>query len=107
MFIFVRRFPNYWVNVLKIQIDLKNYILQAKFLPLSGDCHIVSCARDGQVRLAVLSNTGVCKNTRLLARHRRPTHKLATHPATPHVFLSAGEDALVLSHDVRLSKSNK
>lgn len=82
-------------------------VFQAKFLPLSGDCHIVSCARDGQVRLAVLSSTGECKGTRQLAQHRRPTHKLATHPETPHVFLSAGEDALVLSHDVRLNKPNK
>ncbi|KAG8326200.1 DDB1- and CUL4-associated factor 8 [Homalodisca vitripennis] len=82
-------------------------VFQAKFLPLSGDRHIVTCARDGQVRLSVLSGVGVCKGTRLLAQHRRTTHKLATHHDTPHVFLSAGEDALVLSHDVRTNKASK
>lgn len=76
-------------------------LFQAKFLPLSGDRHIVSCARDGQVRLAVLSGTGVCRSTRQLAQHRRPAHKIATQHETPHVFLSAGEDAVVMQLDVR------
>ncbi|XP_075224275.1 DDB1- and CUL4-associated factor 8-like [Lycorma delicatula] len=76
-------------------------VFQARFLPLSGDRHIVSCARDGHIRLAVLSGTGVCRSTRLLAQHRRPAHKIATQNETPHVFLSAGEDAVVMSFDVR------
>lgn len=80
---------------------------QAKFLPLSGDQRIVTCARDGQVRLSVLSSNGVCKGSRLLAQRKRPINNLAIHPDTPHVFLSAGEDALVLSHDVRTSKANR
>jgi len=82
-------------------------VFQAKFLPLSGDRHIVTCARDGQVRLSVLSGVGVCKGTRLLAQHRRTTHKVAIHHDTPHVFLSAGEDALVMSLDVRTNKASK
>ena len=50
--------------------------LQAKFMPYSGDCHVVSCARDGQVRLAELSSTGVCKSTKKLAQHRGAAHKV-------------------------------
>lgn len=64
---------------------------------------MVTCARDGQVRLLDLHyNT-----TKKLASHRGPSHKLAVHPETPHVVLSAGEDARVLSIDIRESKPNK
>ncbi|KAG8226839.1 hypothetical protein J437_LFUL007080 [Ladona fulva] len=69
--------------------------------------HIVSCARDGQVRLAELSSTGLCRATRRLAQHRGPAHKLALQPDAPHVFLSAGEDAIVYSLDVREPKPEK
>lgn len=46
-------------------------------MPLSGDCHIVTCARDGQVRLAELSVRGLCKSTRKLAQHRGAAHKVS------------------------------
>ena len=45
-------------------------------MPFSGDCHVVSCARDGQVRLAELSLTGICKTTKKLAQHRGAAHKV-------------------------------
>lgn len=80
---------------------------QARFLPLTGDTHIVSCGRDGQIRLAELSSMGVCHSTRRLAQHRGPAHKLAIQQETPHVFLSSGEDALVMSVDVRETKPEK
>lgn len=77
-----------------------NNVFQSKFLPLREDTHIVSCARDGQVRLAELSS-GAYKSTRKLAKHKGPAHKLATLPTSPHVVLSAGEDAVVLNIDIR------
>lgn len=49
---------------------------QCKFMPFTGDCHLVSCARDGQVRLAELSSTGACKETKKLAAHRGAAHKV-------------------------------
>ena len=52
------------------------FLLQSKFLPYSGDLHVVSCARDGQVRLAELSTTGICKDTKKLAQHRGAAHKV-------------------------------
>lgn len=67
----------------------------------------MSCGRDGQVRLAELSSTGACRSTRRLAQHRGPAHKLAIQQETPHVFLSSGEDALIMSFDVREAKPEK
>ena len=46
-------------------------------MPHSSDCNIVTCARDGQVRLAELSLTGVCKSTKKLAQHRGSAHKVS------------------------------
>lgn len=76
-------------------------------MPLCGDMHIVSCARDGHIRLAELTPSGAFHSTRRLGLHRGPAHKLALLPDTPHVFLTAGEDAVVLEVDVRQSKPNK
>ena len=45
-------------------------------MPYTGDSHIVTCSRDGQVRLAELSATGVCKATKRVAQHRGAAHKV-------------------------------
>lgn len=79
-------------------------VFQAKFLPYSGDCHIVTCARDGQVRLGELSSSGVCKGTRKLGQHRGATHKLGLQKDNPHVFLSCAEDGHVLLFDIRMER---
>jgi len=55
---------------------LRVAVVQAKFLPHTGDCHIVTCGRDGQVRLAQLSTTGTCKATKRLATHKMAAHKV-------------------------------
>lgn len=93
--------------VLLYESGHRSNVFQAKFMPLSGDCHLVSCARDGQVRLAELSSTGVCKGTRKLAQHRGAVHKLALIFDTPHTFLTCGEDALVYEVDLRKNKPEK
>lgn len=85
----------------------RNNVFQAKFLPISGDTHIVSCARDGAVRIGELSSTGTCRSTRKLASHKGAAHKLCLEPDSPHVFLSAGEDGLIYEIDVREDKPNK
>lgn len=54
-------------------------------MPFSGDCHVVSCARDGQVRLAELSLTGVCKGTKKLAQHKGAAHKVNIRPVLEFV----------------------
>lgn len=37
---------------------------------------MVTCARDGQVRIGELSSEGVCKGTRKLGQHRGAAHKV-------------------------------
>ncbi|EGI68614.1 PREDICTED: DDB1- and CUL4-associated factor 8-like [Acromyrmex echinatior] len=78
-------------------------MFQAKWLPLDVEYLMVTCARDGQVRLLDLEHD----TSKKLATHRGPSHKLAVHPETPHVVFSAGEDARVFSIDIRESKPNK
>ncbi|CAM9196397.1 unnamed protein product, partial [Lampetra fluviatilis] len=76
--------------------------LEAKFLPQSGDSTLVSSSRDGQVRVSNLTcpaKGGVV--TRRLAQHRGAAHKLSLEDSSPCVFLSAGEDAVVFSFDLR------
>ncbi|XP_018313580.1 DDB1- and CUL4-associated factor 8 isoform X2 [Mycetomoellerius zeteki] len=78
-------------------------MFQAKWLPLDVEYLMVTCARDGQVRLLDLEHD----TSKKLAAHRGPSHKLAVHPETPHIVFSAGEDARVFSIDIRESKPNK
>ncbi|XP_020288878.1 DDB1- and CUL4-associated factor 8 isoform X2 [Pseudomyrmex gracilis] len=78
-------------------------MFQAKWLPLDVEYLMVTCARDGQVRLLDIKHN----TSKKLAAHRGPSHKLAVHHETPHVVLSAGEDARVFSIDIRESKPNK
>ncbi|XP_029178295.1 DDB1- and CUL4-associated factor 8-like isoform X2 [Nylanderia fulva] len=78
-------------------------VFQAKWLPLDMEYLMVTCARDGQVRLLDLEHN----TSKRLAAHRGPSHKLAVHPETPHLVFSAGEDAKVFSIDVRESKPSR
>ncbi|OCT66567.1 DDB1- and CUL4-associated factor 8 isoform X1 [Xenopus laevis] len=92
----VRRKP-----VLEFESGHKSNVFQAKFLPNSGDSTLAMCARDGQVRVAELSATHCCKNTKRVAQHKGASHKLALEPDSPCTFLSAGEDAVVFTIDLR------
>lgn len=85
----------------------RSNVFQAKFMPFSGDCHVISCARDGQVRLAELNSQGVCRATRKLAQHRGAAHKLALEHDSPNVFMSCGEDALTYLFDLRQEKPHR
>lgn len=85
----------------------RSNVFQSKFMPYTGDCHIVSCGRDGQVRLAQLSVTGTCKGTKKLAQHRGAAHKLALIQDSCHVFLSCGEDGVTYQVDLRQEKPIK
>ncbi|GIX98180.1 DDB1- and CUL4-associated factor 8 [Caerostris extrusa] len=93
--------------VLKFRSGHESNVFQAKFLPLCNDNFIVTCARDGQVRLADISSQGICKGTRKLAHHKASAHKLALQMDSPHYFLTCGEDAAVFGIDLRQEKHNK
>lgn len=84
----------------------RSNVFQTKFLPNSGDSTVISSARDGQVRLANISSTGVCRDTRRLAQHRGSAHKLALNSdGCNSTFLSCGEDGVVFGVDVRCEKA--
>ncbi|PIK53436.1 putative DDB1- and CUL4-associated factor 8 isoform X3, partial [Apostichopus japonicus] len=85
----------------------KRNVFQAKFMPNSGDTTLVSCARDGQVRVSELSSTGVCKATKRVAQHKAPAHKLGLEVDSPVIFMSCGEDAVVWNVDLREAKPAK
>ncbi|XP_041470689.1 DDB1- and CUL4-associated factor 8-like [Lytechinus variegatus] len=85
----------------------RSNVFQAKFMPCSGDATLVSCARDGQVRVAELSTTGVCKETKKIVQHKGAAHKLGLEPDSPVVFMSCGEDAAVFNIDLREQKHSK
>ncbi|KAK2895901.1 DDB1- and CUL4-associated factor 8 [Channa argus] len=89
---------------LEFESGHKSNVFQAKFLPHSGDSTLAMCARDGQIRVAELSATQCCKNTKRVAQHKGAAHKLALQPDSPCFFLSAGEDAVVYGIDLRLDR---
>ncbi|EDV25690.1 uncharacterized protein TRIADDRAFT_23787 [Trichoplax adhaerens] len=90
-----------------IETGHRSNVFQSKFLPLSSGINIVSCARDGQVRLSQISNSGSGQPSRKIANHRGAAHKLAIAPNSSYVFLSCGEDSLVQLVDVRQEKPIK
>ncbi|KAM9577763.1 DDB1- and CUL4-associated factor 8-like [Trichechus inunguis] len=93
-----------WVRgqpVLNFSSGHKSNVFQAKFLPNCGDSVLAMCSRDGQVRIAELSEAPYCTNTRCVAQHRGASHKLALEPDSPFKFLTSGEDAVVFAIDLR------
>lgn len=59
-----------------------------------------------QVRLAQIASEGL-KSSRKLGSHKAPCHKLTILKDQPQIILSAGEDCVVLNHDLRNSKAEK
>ncbi|GAB2218071.1 hypothetical protein Droror1_Dr00001288 [Drosera rotundifolia] len=77
-----------------------NNIFQAKIMPYSDDRTIVTCAADGQVRLAQIPERGNVE-TLLLGSHQGRAHKLAIEHGSPYIFYTCGEDGLVQHFDIR------
>jgi len=62
-------------------------VFQSKFMPHSNDSQIVTCARDGQVRLAELSVTGSCRETRKICEHADSCHKVGWLVETQSIYI--------------------
>uniref|UniRef100_J3N4K5 Uncharacterized protein n=1 Tax=Oryza brachyantha TaxID=4533 RepID=J3N4K5_ORYBR len=75
-------------------------VFQARFMPYTDDQTIVTCAADGEVRLAKVADGGDVPTT-LLGDHDGRAHKLAIEPGSPYIFYSCGEDGLVQHFDLR------
>ncbi|CAF0814523.1 unnamed protein product [Adineta ricciae] len=85
----------------------RSNVFQAKFVPLSCDYKIVSCARDGEVRLAELHSSGTLSSTKKIAQHLSSAHKLSVDTTTGTDIFSCGEDGVVYHIDLRDNKPNK
>ncbi|KAJ1296402.1 hypothetical protein BS78_01G297500 [Paspalum vaginatum] len=81
-------------------------VFQARFMPCTGDQTIVTCAADGEVRLAKIQGSGDVSTT-LLGEHGRRAHNLAIEPGSPYIFYSCGEDGLVQHFDLRTNTATK
>ncbi|KYN01435.1 DDB1- and CUL4-associated factor 8 [Cyphomyrmex costatus] len=75
--------------------------ISMKWLPLKY--FIIMSGEDGWIRLLGTEYTMSHK----LAKHHGRSYKLAVHPQTPHVIISAGSDSRVLSIDIRESEPNE
>ncbi|KAG8201043.1 hypothetical protein JTE90_002718 [Oedothorax gibbosus] len=94
-------------HVLEYRSGHNTNVFQAKFMPMCDDSNIVTCARDGQVRLGQLNPDGSCKGTRKLAQHKGSVHKLAIQTDSPNCILTCGEDTAVFSIDLREERPSK
>ncbi|KAH9331597.1 hypothetical protein KI387_003705, partial [Taxus chinensis] len=81
-------------------------VFQARIMPFTDDHSVVTCAADGQVRHAQITDDGRV-DTKKLAKHRGRTHKLAIEPGSPHIFYSCGEDGVVQHFDLRSHTATK
>ncbi|KAE8712074.1 hypothetical protein F3Y22_tig00110264pilonHSYRG00208 [Hibiscus syriacus] len=69
------------------------YVFRAKIMPYTGDRSLITCASDGQVRHARISECGA--ETGLVAKHQGRANTLAVEPRNPHLVYTSGEDGLV------------
>ncbi|KAM7537086.1 hypothetical protein Aperf_G00000067046 [Anoplocephala perfoliata] len=77
-------------------------VFQVKFVQNSGDLKLVTSARDGGVRLAELRPDGqLTRSPFLLANHKEACHNIVFIPTEPSILLTAGEDGIVNSIDLR------
>ncbi|PKA60121.1 Dynein assembly factor with WDR repeat domains 1 [Apostasia shenzhenica] len=83
-----------------------NNVFQAKFMPYTNDRILVTCAADGEVRHAEISDDGLVTST-LLGQHDGRAHKLAVEPGSPYILYSCGEDGLVQHFDLRTKSGTK
>ncbi|CAK1600604.1 unnamed protein product [Parnassius mnemosyne] len=96
-----------------IKTGHKTNVFQSKFLHLNArsQLNIVTCARDGQVRLVQCAPSGGGGGggvvRRRLASHARAAHKLHVSARAPHEVMSAGEDGLVVLADVRAERASR
>ncbi|GIY21276.1 DDB1- and CUL4-associated factor 6 [Caerostris darwini] len=79
-------------------------IFSAKFLPNTGDSHVVSCSGDGIIIYSDLERSSTSMDNKFNC-HRGTAYEIMTVPNDPHTFLSCGEDRTVRWFDVRTKTS--
>lgn len=84
-------------------------VFQTKFVEASGyrnEIEIISTGRDGQVRQTRVGPAGEVKRT-VLFKQSQPIHKIAIPARSPYEFLTACEDGVVKSYDLRDNAAKK
>lgn len=79
--------------ILQYESGHRSNVFQTKFVPFSGDTQIVTCARDGQVRLGLISSSGTFLGTKRVAKHADSCHKVSWRlfgPGLLQLFLNKG-----------------
>ncbi|GMI87217.1 hypothetical protein like AT4G35140 [Hibiscus trionum] len=76
-----------------------NNFFVAKIMPNTDDRSLITCAADGQVRHAQISEPSV--KTRMVAKYMAGAYDLAVEPGSPHILYSGGEDGVVKQIDLR------
>ncbi|GFS51546.1 DDB1- and CUL4-associated factor 6 [Nephila pilipes] len=82
----------------------RSNIFSAKFLPNSGDSHVVSCSGDGIIIYSDLERPETSLHNKFTC-HRGTTYEIMTEPDDPNIFLSCGEDGRVRLFDLRYKTS--
>ncbi|CAF0775958.1 unnamed protein product [Brachionus calyciflorus] len=93
--------------VLAFDSGHKTNVFQTKFMPFTGDSQIITSARDGQVRLALISSSGSYISSKKLAKHAGECHKISIEYDSCNLFLTCGEDGVVYEVDLRQSTPAK
>eukprot|EP00761_Pharyngomonas_kirbyi_P013561 gb/GECH01013590.1/.p1 GENE.gb/GECH01013590.1/~~gb/GECH01013590.1/.p1 ORF type:complete len:397 (+),score=113.05 gb/GECH01013590.1/:1-1191(+) len=84
-------------------------IFCAKFLPLSDDRRLVTCAADGDIKHIQLREGDSTSSSPIINTfnpHNNMVHKLDIEPGSPHVFFTASKDGSVRQFDLRRPNNN-
>lgn len=82
-------------------------VFQSKFMHNTNNSTLVTCARDGQVRVAYLKPFDKEQETKKIAQHKGSAHKLSIEHGSPNILKTVGEDATVFNIDLREPKAKK
>ncbi|KAF3791362.1 DDB1- and CUL4-associated factor 8 [Nymphaea thermarum] len=81
-------------------------VFQARVMPFTNNCSVITSAADGQVRFGQIMENGRVE-TKQLGEHDGRVHKLAIEPGSPYIFYSCGEDGVVQRFDLRCPPATK
>ncbi|XP_076163678.1 WD and tetratricopeptide repeats 1 [Ptiloglossa arizonensis] len=90
--------PFRYEKKLVLETDHIGNIFSVKFMPKSNDSILVSGAGDGKVRVRDLT---LFEPIFICDCHMSRVKRIATASTEPFLFWSAGEDGLILQHDIR------
>jgi len=82
-------------------------VFQTKFMPHTNNSTVVTCARDGQVRVGFIKPFAKEQETKKIAQHKGSAHKLSIERSSANILKTAGEDATVFNIDLRDPKPQK